>query len=69
MAMHCTACSKRTHKVTRVGVDTWLCPDCHTPAPKFVKAMPSDPPKPGTLKLAGFLVKISVGQRPDYSRN
>jgi hypothetical protein len=67
MAMTCTSCGKRTHKVTRTADNTWLCPSCHTPAPNFVKAMPSDPPKPGTLKLVGFAVALA--RRPDYSRN
>jgi ribosomal protein L37AE/L43A len=66
MAMHCTACRKRTHKVTRTADNTWLCPACHTPAPS-VKTKDA---APAAVKFKGVLVAVfKIGARPDYSRN
>lgn len=69
MAMKCTECKKRTHQLTRVDAGTWHCKECKAPAAGYscIKKFQTSPPSPGTVKLMGFLVRVSGG--PDYSRN
>lgn len=70
-AMTCTACKKKTNELHWHAAGVWHCADCRTPPKGYscIKKFQSTPPSTGTLKLVGFVVKLSGGPAPDYSRN